>query len=1227
MDLTRLQELAYLEKITKNDSLLIKEIELTKGYVLSKLNSSGLLPGIDVLMNNLNEYSIQFVMDNYKLDIPQKEKILQFLSDSSEATHQILLNLSEKEVNRYLKENKLLPKETILSVEQINIFQKEIVNQSRIEDNHLEKIIQNSFNKFTIDDYFKIDKDFLSKNIYLMDIYSYLSNKSYKDLYKELVLSSKHDYDIRSFKSYSFEENEKKFLLKLLKSSSDWSIDSYSQMSNIRGFSSLIQKDEYFELFNSKSLKDYSDSEVESKKEFIQSVWLKKDLKSYDVFNDFLYKDCSVKQFATIMDKDFIMKIINKSNTSRVFGNVDTEREDIGIKNFHLTSHFLDLIANQTLLENGRTIASEIRFYEIFKLIDDLKESRHSYHNKNHPDFEELSLKNNENIEKLFTQVMPQYLKIDGIYRLLDDSKYILNNKTIDSVETMVDKNSNINMFYWLLSSHSDWANQKGYNSENISEKLEFYLEKIHKKILTKTKEMPNDIFENNIAASLIILNGFSENEFIKKLKSNYSFSKKISSFFEDKKYLVQDENIFFAYEGKKLTDINERLWSVTARLRPEFYDEIIKRKELAPDTFIYHCLNNSDNKKIKDFLVNYVKLHREKIEKNESILPNFLSNSNQKEIFPRSSNETKIYKELLELMEQEHNINQERKSIENLKESGTQRAYSRKDLNLPEIDIEKFDEKILFDYKIATKLDIQTRYVDLYKKEEFLNKQQTKLKGKLSFEFMQEKFIDLIKEKNFTQIAYLEKERMLSSHNDLLVEFINNQNFTDLMECFKDKSFLELFKSQINYENNTKIKLNNFSEDENNKVAKKLIKLFKDDKKKVFYFFEEGNRKFIKNFVIENMPEEIFYSYSFLVKDDETYKPTNFVNEPYTNEEIYKAFKKLDDKEGFFSDTGVNSRVNTFFSNTFGSSGYRQDKKEKLKLQKKSLDRYLNFLDFAKEKNLKLYVLAAHSDCFINTIGWGEKDESGKTQTRDEIIHKFFMKNFDFDLILKGMKEIVDEMKERHGNKFNSNNASGAIVSIIHNTYYDNYDENNRSVYYSSMGHEDTKKLFKFLFNEAPMICVERHKIGNALEPEKFFKENVQDIVNINNIENFLYPDNRVSTQYLSVHNKGDQQERLLSFFTSIVNNALDTKDSATLEYLLHLVKQKEFSSKEMSYRSKRGLNKIENNHSSDMFMEVIQDNQDMKALLNTLILKNKLDNSLGDEKEEKVELKRKKI
>ena len=1224
MDLNKLENLSYLQQINNDEDLLIKEIDLTKGYVLTKLKAAGLLPEINVLMTHLNEYSIQFVMHNYSLDVAQKEKTLQFLNDSSEIRNKTIIKLSSEEIEKYLKEKKLLPKETVFSVEQINKFLKEIKHQANIEDNHLDKILEISFNKFTIDDYFKIDKQFFKDRPYLMDVPSYLSNKKYKQLFKDVYLSN-DIYDIKEFSNYHFEESEKDFLFQLLQKSSEWSLKPYNEMSNIRGFSSLVQRDEYFEFFNSKSLRDYSDGDVEIKKDFIQAVWSKKELKHYDIFNDFLFKTCTVKQFATVMDKELMMKIINKSNASRVFGSIDIEREEVSIKYFHLITHFLDLFANETLLEDGKTISSQVGFYEIFNLIDELKESKYEYHNKNHPYFEEFNLKNALNIEKIFTDIIPKYLNNKDFYRLLSDSNYILNNKTIDSIQSMVDNNTNINLFYLLLSAHSKWINEKGYRSENISATLEVYLEQIHKKILTKKQDLSDDRFNNNLCASLMALENFPSNDLIEKLKNNYS-----NFTLKNQKSLIEDDNIFFAYEGKKLTEINEDLWALTSQLRPEFYNEVINKKILAPDNFMYYCLNNSNHQETKDFLIQYVRLHKEEIEKNENLLSHFLSNSNQKEIFPPSSNEEANYNELFKCIEQESLVNEERKSLENIKENLSQRFYSRKDLNLPEIDIETFDEKAPFDYKNATKIDIQTRYVDLYKKEEFLNKKQRQIKGKLSFEFMEEKIKKLIQEKNFTEIASLEKERMLSSHNELLVEFINKCNYKELMECFRDKKFLALFKSQINYDDLTGVKLDNFTDKENTQIANKLVKLFEGSTEKIFHFFAENNRSFIKDYVIENMPEKIFYSYSFLEENKETYKPTNFINDPYTNEEIYRAFKMLDDNQGFFCDTGVNSKVNTFFSSTFGSSNHRQDKEEKLNNQKKSLTRYLNFLDFVKQRDLKLYVLASHSDCFINNIGWGEKDENGKIQTRDEVTHNFFIKHFDFDLILKGMKQIVDEMKKRHGDNFNTNNASGAIISIIHNTYYGKYDEHHKSVYYSNMSHENTKKLFSFLFNEVPMICVERHKIGAALEPKKFFNENIQDIINvndINSIENFLYPDRRVSTKYLRVDNDGEQQQRLLSFFTSIINHAIDTKNSATLEYLLHLVKQKEFSSKEISYSKRKKLEKKHENHSSDMFMEVIQENQDIKNLLKTLIFKNKLDNSLNEEKNEILVHKKKKL
>ena len=1215
-----------LINLINNQQEFIREIEDSKGFVLDRCKEENVLPDLNFLVDNINVFSIKFITDNYNLSAEQGSKISEFLNGES------LLNKNKiwttEDIENALKNKELLPETVRLTAEQINKFQKEIKAQEELDDTEIYGIIRKSFRRFSKEEIMGLNEKFLINNHELVhDQASFFLDKEYKEFYKKIIFKITSKPILREFKNYVFEETDKEFLIKLLdndKSDRDYSWGSqYQEYSKIKGFSSLIDKYEYFRKYQKNDLTSFTDGEVEKNADLFKSEFLKLDslYSGYQPFDRFIRYKMSFNQFKTIVDEGFITKWMENRldkdrNVERFVDYVDAEYDKSLVdKKIHFTNVVLKMCAENKEIKEGIKFNDNVSLYAILSLYKEMVNEKYSpVHGS-----ENLMPEIKNSMFKIYENILPQLSDNSNILSLLHHNERLLGKDTLEFSQNFFKENPTINAFVLLLSAYQENVGSYFYegNKRQYMELITSMINECHHELVNVKDKKERSSNKNAVNITLNYFKGIDklkDDPFIKEL------SKKTSKLvWESKTDMLPNNFNLFNYEKMDLSLIDKDLWEIIYEMRPEFKKHIINNQITVPNELMFHCLNKIENQDNLNFVKEYVKLHRNEVDKNQPLVDRLLSSSKQTEIYPVANNELheKAYKEAMVLLERLNVIDEKQDQIREYYPN-MDMEYSRDKTGFPPIDLDKFNENMELP-KNPSKQEVKSLFLDFYEKEKVLNKELEKCKNVISYGFMTEKLEKMIEEGDFQSVLFVNEKR-IKYNRDVFINYVNNSSFETLMKDLNDSSFLNLLKGQLNYDKITDIKFSKFSYEQNMQLAEKFLDLYKvkkDERAYSFlYFFEQENRDFIKEFAIKNLPSNIFYGWDFLPPKSQTYKPSNFITENYSKEEIYEAFKNLEATDGFFSNTETNSKFDTFFQYAlFG------DRPERGKPH--ADDNFKEFLAFIKEKDDVLYAAMAYSQIWEACLDFGRSygdEKPRKYQTRDQGINAYFHENFDFDQVLKGVDKIITRLENRRrdydedsvGEVVNPKNANYCITSVVHNTYYEHYGEDGysrNSDYRSVTSEEDTLKLMKFLFKRAPMHFVERHVFGKASDPVAYFKKHIDEFSDFESVKNFLLPHPEVIPEYLRVDDEqSEHRNRLIDYTKTIIENAVDKKDYKVVGFIKHLVEQHQFLSKEVN----RSMARKAYDGVSSIFVEVIAEDKAIRGMLEKAKLKMNLDESL---------------
>lgn len=1244
MNLEQYNDKEYLKTISQDEVLLNQVILDTKGFILNKFKENNILPNVDFLLKDINTFKFKFLTDNYTLNDKQMSLINNYINKNSHS-NSALLNLTKEELDDYIMKGVELPSNTILNIEQINKYHKEI-NEQLYQETTMEEIMKKSFNKFSESDVLKINKQFLKDNIFLINKKNFLKKGgSLRNFYKQVINervknSQEQENSLRYFYNYDFDLDEKDFFISLIRKKNKYSITrkNYSEISKISGVDKLLDKFEFMKISGNLSLDDFTLKEIEDNLEFFQEMWvnhIKDDY--YEILNSLFRIQSAPKEFETIVNRNFFIKLFSEENKfTRLLGHLEYEYDpNLKEKVFYSVSEILDLYVENVNLLNNRPIQEKISVNEILNMYKEMSSSRHNLNNIN----EKILEKNKKNLQVIYNGVS-NYFKNNKIDSLINDNDIV----NLDNIEYIISSYNNakekgetspyssINSFFLLLSLNNKEFNS-GYSDSNYIKK-----ESLQNLIINIQTDLLKD--KNNVYFVDVILNHFISNldeesknrrlnrkgDFFKELKGKISFKNKIKLSLNLKTNFITDTNMF-AYENFNLEKLDGNMLNTIYSVRPDILNKIIEDKVFVNKYFIKNILHNSNKVENLNFLKKYVNIHIDKINEDSDFVSYFLSNVHQKEIYPYMSKEVenKTFSKLLEILYAENKISnlaqQLYKEYKGLEEDNNKNVR----YFIDEDDaIKSVKELMSLDYKQFTLSEINDLYNNCRKSRDALNHFKRSLSRQLSFEFMQENIQEYINQNDFKMLLFLDKNHLFKPHSELFCNYVNNLNFDNLSKLLTNNDFLECIKKEINYDNETKIKFSGFTKEENNFIAEKLMNLFseKSDKynsHKFFHMFALDNREFIKDFVINNMPLKIFYTYDFLPNDEDDIYPTKFISSNYTNEEIIRAFKNLKNDKGVFSDLDINSSFYHFFNQVFFERAHKGDPEE--------LENFKNFMKMA-EQEPELYFMLSNKNIFSTGLTWGKDYKNNvyhKYKNSEEAINAFFVENFNLNIVLKGLDLIIKEMKEKKSLERLDDNeeklmnyklASHCITAFIHDTYYEKTDEYGAKEGYGSyLSDQDTLKIMKFLYEKAPTHFIERHVIGVASDPVEFFVKNIDEFNSIKSIENFIFPSDAIVSEYFRLDDSygqgvNQQYKRLEGYVHAIITDAIDKKEIEKIKYLNHIINQHEFLNNELDY------SKVYSSYENIVItlIEKLSEMDGIKDTLNKALLKIELDSKLDE-------------
>src|SRR6476646_901165 len=127
-----------LEKIRLDSTLLLEEIEKSHGYVLYEMERYKIEPpDISLFQKRYNGNNLNYIIKNYDLNPEIIEEIISMFDDFNENES---IRLTDEQIKNYLKEGKLLPKNTTLSLD--ILLNYSLKNQK--ENSYISTIIKSS---------------------------------------------------------------------------------------------------------------------------------------------------------------------------------------------------------------------------------------------------------------------------------------------------------------------------------------------------------------------------------------------------------------------------------------------------------------------------------------------------------------------------------------------------------------------------------------------------------------------------------------------------------------------------------------------------------------------------------------------------------------------------------------------------------------------------------------------------------------------------------------------------------------------------------------------------------------------------------------------------------------------------------------------------------------------------------------------------------------------------
>lgn len=786
-----------LINISKNKEELRLEIENSNGHILQQMKKENIFPEINFLLDNPSEKSLFFIKE-YSLNKEQKEKISFFyVGNDKVATSTIAL--TEDEIKNYLKNEMVLPENTILSKFIIDEYEKEIKTQFNLDGYNIETILKNSVDKLSTKDFLNINENFLSENVYLFNSkYKLMIDNEVKDKFIEIYFKNNDlkNIEIRDFRRYNFEtDKDKEVLIKIISNSIDIYEPDYL---NLTGANKLVNIFDYYDNFSG-ILRSFSSNEIKNNLDKIQNKLINRN--TYNMLSNYA-DDLSKDLIKLIFTEDVFLKKRNNDNyfRNRIVSNTDTQE-----------SRYNVLYIKQVMLKsinNNSSLLQTISFDEVLDLFKDIEQQKSFVS-------EELNVLDIK--DELLNKVIVANSNTDNIIKL-KSNKY----NPFGIYKYIKDEDININILYILF---------REYNNIYQRDLLE-----IKKVIDQKIKGL--------------------DKKYVEMLAEHYNYQLPLSYLINKNKSSNKDNN-FLNYEGIEIDNLNVDLLYSLLEINKDFRDYILNNnivlENIEPILF-------SNGGKLKNFTEQYIKNNESRIKENIDYIKILISDNNYINTIDLTSfyNQYKqedMYEKLLYLIEQKDLINtnsnyNDEYKLSNLEKENLKKAIDKKELSLflnsnKNLDIKSY-------YILDECKNIMNEISNLITNED---------KEKIMLKLFKENNFKLIYELNYNVHWSLDnfKKNIKKVSIEKLNNFCDNKYFNEILMNFVSTSKKEI---QFSYKNKSESYQLCEALSKINKNTLEVDKNHEKNEIKFLRFLDITKDEFDKSYLIKNYPQQVIYNY-----------------------------------------------------------------------------------------------------------------------------------------------------------------------------------------------------------------------------------------------------------------------------------------------------------------------------------------------------------------------------
>lgn len=251
-----------------------------------------------------------------------------------------------------------------------------------------------------------------------------------------------------------------------------------------------------------------------------------------------------------------------------------------------------------------------------------------------------------------------------------------------------------------------------------------------------------------------------------------------------------------------------------------------------------------------------------------------------------------------------------------------------------------------------------------------------------------------------------------------------------------------------------------------NARAARAAMGLFNEPERVLGLFSPEARRSFALEFAVESFPCAVLYCYHLEPQE------RRMNSGRYSNELVMRLFEKLEAGPGLFRSTDVNARADSFVQANFEGDSKR----------------YLSCLEMAKSRP-KLYAFLANRRLFEQFAREAFPEASAPDaegsvppprMSSDMATMKFAVAKIHWPILIQGVSEILDEMRERRVEEgFSPKLAASVVESIVWCSNAQEHDDKWETICVSDLCEEHSEALLRLLACKSPLLLHAHRALG----------------------------------------------------------------------------------------------------------------------------------------------------